>query len=73
MIAEINRVKSVNQNQTNAQTVRQREFRKGFNPEDITPLKNLLGEIVKSPLDDGKKETLQSTFRDVLLRDVKPL
>ena len=39
MISEINRAKSMNYHQGHAESLRQRELKKGFNPENVEPLK----------------------------------
>lgn len=39
MISEINRAKSINYHQGHAESLRQRELKKGFNPENVEPLK----------------------------------
>jgi hypothetical protein len=37
------------------------------------PLKNILSEISRSSLDNGRRESLQNTFREILLKDLKSL
>lgn len=73
MITEINRVKSVHQNQLLAQTVKQRELRKGFEPQNLAPIRNIFVEVAQGSLEDGRKEALQASFADVLVNHIKPL
>jgi hypothetical protein len=54
MIVQINHAKSVNANQTNLQVARNKFIRGGLS-DDPQPLKNILNEVEKGNLDDGKK------------------